>query len=153
MPLAIKPAKGYSVTFDASGVGESPRIPIVDDAMHAAVTPLGNRLRVAGTAEFAGFDLSVQKSRVDNLIGLLGSIYPEIACKLNFEKAFLWTGLRPMSSDGLPFIGSTKIKGLWVNSGHGPSGWTMAMGSARLLADLFDGHAPEIDPHPYRVTR
>jgi D-amino-acid dehydrogenase len=151
--LAIKPAKGYSVTFNVAHLDGRPGIPIVDDSMHVGITPLGERLRVVGTAEFAGFSRTIERTRTDNLIRVLNEIYPEIAPRLDLASAVSWTGLRPMSADGPPYVGATKIVGLWVNTGHGHLGWTMAMGSARVLRDLIAGKYPEIDPAPYGVDR
>jgi D-amino-acid dehydrogenase len=150
--LPIRPAKGYTLTFDQAPAG-SPRLPVVDDALHAAVVPLGSRLRIAGTAEFAGNDLSIRRERIENLVNLLRAMYPGIAARLDLAAGRPWTGLRPMSADGLPFIGATRIRGLYVNAGHGHLGWTLAVGSARLLADALDGRAPEIDPTPYAASR
>jgi len=151
--LPVKPAKGYSLTLDVADVRERPRIPIVDDAMHAAVAPIGDSLRIGGTAEFAGFDSTINRARIDNLAGLLRAIYPRIAAKVDFNKAIAWTGLRPMSCDGKPFIGPTSIRGLYVNAGHGHLGWTHAVGSGELLADLMTGRAPAIDPSPFFAAR
>jgi D-amino-acid dehydrogenase len=151
--LPVKPAKGYSLTVDVSGASHRPGIPVVDDAMHAAVAPLGDRLRVAGTAEFAGFDTTIDRVRVENLAALLRAIYPGLAKNVDFSKAVAWTGLRPMSCDGKPFIGESAVRGLYVNSGHGHLGWTLAVGSGQLLADLVVGRKPAIDPLPFRVDR
>jgi len=151
--LPIKPAKGYSLTYPLPASVAAPRIPVVDDAMHAAVVPLGDRIRVAGTAEFAGHNRTLDPQRVENLALLLERLYPDLAPHLDARAAQGWTGLRPMSADGRPFIGETSVPGLWINAGHGHLGWTMAVGSARLLADLMQGRTPEIDPRPYSVGR
>lgn len=151
--ISVKPAKGYSVTIDASDISGIPRIPVMDDALHAAVTPLGCRLRLVGTAEFAGFDKSIVQSRIDNLFDLLESVLPEVAEQVDRDKAEPWAGLRPMSSDGRPFIGPANVSGLFINTGHGPLGWTMAMGSGHLLADQILGQSPAIDMRPYLPDR
>lgn len=151
--LPVKPAKGYSLTVQMAGMTGRPGIPVVDDAMHAAVAPIGDRLRVGGTAEFAGFDTSINRTRVDNLASLLRAIYPRIAERIDFSKAEAWTGLRPMSCDGKPFIGPCGPRGLYVNAGHGHLGWTHAVGSGQLLADLIGGREPAIDPSAFRVDR
>ncbi|HKZ72519.1 MAG TPA: FAD-dependent oxidoreductase, partial [Steroidobacteraceae bacterium] len=80
-------------------------------------------------------------------------IYPRIAASIDHTSAETWTALRPMSADGLPFIGPTHVRGLFVNAGHGHLGWTLAAGSANLIADLIAGQEPAIDPSPYRCTR
>jgi D-amino-acid dehydrogenase len=90
---------------------------------------------------------------VENLFSLLKTLYPGIANQLEFSDGQQWAGLRPVSADGRPYIGESGIKGLYVNSGHGHLGWSMAMGSACLLADLMLDNKPEIDPTPYRVGR
>lgn len=151
--LAIKPAKGYSLTFRVADAGDLPRLPIVDEAAHAAVTPIGDRLRAAGTAEFAGNDARVTPARIDNLLRLLIRLYPKIAARCDPADGEPWAGLRPMSADGRPFIGRTRIEGLWTNAGHGHLGWTMAAGSASLLAQLLCGEEPGMDPTPYRANR
>lgn len=150
--LGIRPAKGYSLTVEA-GDGPMPALPVVDDALHAAITPLGSRLRIAGTAEFAGEDRRLDRARIENLEGLLGALYPEVRARVRIEDAVPWCGLRPMTADGLPFVGAAPLKGLWVNAGHGHLGFTLAAGSARLLADLMDARAPEIDPAPFAPVR
>jgi D-amino-acid dehydrogenase len=149
--LPVQPVKGYSVTFDCP-LGKGPlRIPVVDEDFHAAVVPLGGSIRVAGTAEFAGFDTSSNPDRIRNLLRLLRQILPQMA----FDRAAArpWCGLRPTSADGVPIIGPTPIAELWVNTGHGHLGWTMAAGSAQLLADLISGEAPALDPLSYALAR
>jgi D-amino-acid dehydrogenase len=151
--VPIRPVKGYTLTFDASRIEGGPMIPIIDDGLHAAIVPLGSRLRVAGTAEFAGEDLHLVAERVENLITLLNTILPRIAQQLSRSSAQPWVGLRPMSADGLPFIGPTRTSGLYINAGHGHLGWTHSVGSACLLADIIDGKNPDIDPSPYSPLR
>ena len=149
--LPIKPAKGYSLTYDMTDATGRPTTAIVDDAMHAAVVPLGDRIRVVGTADFAGDDRRVEPQRIDNLARLFARLYPALASQLDRSRAEAWAGLRPMSADGRPFIGASGKPGLWVNAGHGHLGWTMAVGSARLLTQLMLGDAPEIDPGPFAI--
>jgi len=151
--LPVRPVKGYSLTLDMSGLNARPGLPVVDDAMHAIVTPLGDRLRVAGTAEIAGEDAELTPERIDNLKRLLLVLYPEIAPQVLDGEIKPWTGLRPMSADGKPFIGQTRAKGLWLNTGHGHLGWTQAMGSGALLADMIAEQQTAIDPAPYAADR
>jgi len=146
--LPVRPAKGYSVTFEGS---RTLRVPIVDDDMHAAIVPVGNATRVAGTAEFAGFDLTIRPERVRNLRKLAQKILP--GAGLDVATAQPWCGLRPMSADGVPIIGATTIPNLWLNTGHGHLGWTMAAGSGQLLAELLSGETPGLDPQPYSLAR
>lgn len=153
LPLGVKPVKGYSVTVDLTGIEGMPGLTVLDDSMHAGMTPLGNRLRLVGTAEFSGFDLSINRVRTNNLYSMFESMLPEIASQVDPATAVPWAGLRPMSYDGKPFIGETDLPGLFVNAGHGHLGWTMAMGSAQLLADaLLDERSP-IDRRPFSPAR
>jgi len=139
--LPVKPAKGYSLTLDASTfMDEAPGRPIVDQHMHAAVTP-------------AGLDPRIRTARIDNLYLLFERLFPHLAPRVDRRSAVPWAGFRPMSVDGMPFIGRTPIDGLWVNSGHGHMGWSMAPGSARLLCDIMQGRAPEIDASAFAVSR
>jgi D-amino-acid dehydrogenase len=151
--IAVKPAKGYSITFDGSGLDRLPDVAIGDDALHAVITTFGKRLRVVGTAEFTGFDKSLTKERIDNLFHVLDTVLPEQSAALDRSQASAWAGLRPMSNDGKPFIGVSAVGGLFVNTGHGALGWTMAMGSANLLADQMCGTVPEIDGKPFDARR
>jgi D-amino-acid dehydrogenase len=151
--VPVRPVKGYSITLPASDWPERPRIPVADDHLHAAVVPIGDSLRVAGTAEFAGLDTTVRSARIENLDKLLRQIYPSFAQSSNGCDRRPWCGLRPMSADGVPIIGPTSKAGLYLNTGHGHLGWTMAAGSGRALADLVVGREPEIDLSSYRVDR
>ena len=153
LSLRIKPVKGYSLTVDLNGSAVRPIIPVIDDALHAAATPLGTQLRLAGTAEFAGFDARLDSRRIDKLVNFLKALYPNIYENMNIETVSPWTGFRPMSADGLPFIGPSNIKGLYINTGHGHLGWTMAMGSAQLLASFIREQTPDIDPSPFNPLR
>jgi D-amino-acid dehydrogenase len=149
--LPVMPAKGYSITVPI-GHGLLPRHPVVDDALHAAVVPLGgDRLRVAGTAEFAGNDASVRPERIANLVGLLRRVYPSIA--VDEGRLAPWAGLRPMTPDGKPILGRTPIANLYLNTGHGPLGWTLAAGSGKLVADVITGSAPSHDLAPFGLDR
>ncbi len=151
--LPVRPAKGYSITVPLGDWSPPPVIPVVDDALHAVVVPLGDRIRVAGTAELAGFDREIRPERIENLRGLLQQTYPEFAAKLDPAQIQPWTGLRPMSSDGVPLIGPTRLDNLYLNTGHGHLGWTLAAGSARALADLITHAAPEVNMADYSPAR
>jgi D-amino-acid dehydrogenase len=150
--LPIKPVKGYSLTFEVRNAPR-PRIAVIDEAMHAAVVPLGERLRVVGTAEFTGHDMRLHPRRIENLEQLFARLYPALVSHIDAATTVAWTGLRPVTPDGLPHVGASRVAGLWINSGHGHLGWTMAVGSAGLLVDLMLDKTPEVDPQPFRVGR
>ena len=121
VPLGVRPVKGYSVTVDVSGISDVPTLPVLDDSMHAGMTPLGNRLRMVGTAEFTGFDTTINPVRTDNLYAMFEAMLPGIARQVDRAAAKPWAGLRPMSYDGKPFIGATKLDGLYVKLRAGSS--------------------------------
>ncbi|MBV7255304.1 FAD-dependent oxidoreductase [Pacificimonas sp. WHA3] len=148
--LSVKPVKGYSITYQLPDHADLPRLPVIDEEMHAAVVPIGKRIRVVGTAEFAGFDRRLSAARLANLDRIFARLYPSLVHRTIGRDRVEWAGLRPMSADGLPFIGASPVNGLYLNTGHGFLGWTMAAGSAALLADIMLGHEPVIDPQPYR---
>lgn len=143
--LPVCPVKGYSITAPAGDWADRPAYPVLDSQLHAVVVPVGDRIRVAGTAEFAGFDREITQGRIDNLRTLLRRVYPEFEARLNESDVTAWTGLRPMTPDCLPIIGHSAIENLFVNTGHGSQGWTMACGCGRAVADVICGHEPGID--------
>ncbi|MGH8288829.1 MAG: D-amino acid dehydrogenase [Steroidobacteraceae bacterium] len=149
--VPVRPAKGYSITFERPPLDPPFRVPVADDDFHAVVVPLENVIRVAGTAEFTGYDLTLPEARIDNLLTLVRQVLPHGG----FERARAkpWCGLRPMSVDGVPIIGPTSIANLWTNTGHGPLGWTMAAGSGHLLSDLLTGGSPAVEPDDYALAR
>jgi D-amino-acid dehydrogenase len=151
--IPVRPAKGYSCTISMEGWNARPRLPILDDDMHAVATPLGDRIRLAGTAEFAGYDRQITMSRIENLLQFFRSSFPDLADRLNGAEINAWTGLRPMSSDGVAHIGQSRLENIFINTGHGHLGWTQAVASGRLLADIVSGNTPEIDPTPFSPGR
>jgi len=151
--LPVRPVKGYSITVPTARWHQAPRMPVIDDALHAAATPLGSRLRVAGTAEIAGYDESLTPARINNLFTLLLELFPSYAPQLDRNNAQPWAGLRPVSPDGVPHIGQLGAENLFVNTGHGHLGWTLAAGSGALLADLVCGKTPQIAAAPYDPRR
>ena len=152
--IPVKPVKGYSLTYNTAGIENTPKIPIIDEGIHIAITPYQNRIRIAGTAEFVGFNDEVHPKRFNYLNSKLNEVYPSLYSKVkDDEDAEIWFGFRPMSADGLPFIGESKIKGLYLNTGHGHLGWTLAMGSADILADQMVGSETQIDSKPYQANR
>jgi D-amino-acid dehydrogenase len=153
LSIPVRPVKGYSITVPFGDWESPPQMPVIDDALHTAATPLGRRLRVAGTAELAGYDLSLTPARLENLYRLLLALFPSIAPHVDRALALPWAGLRPVCADGVPLIGRYRYRNLFLNTGHGHLGWTLCAGSARLLADLIAGVAPEIDAAPYDAQR
>ena len=153
-PLGIKlpiyPAKGYSVTLPLDGSNRAPAMSITDEANKLVYSRLGNRLRIAGTAEFVGYDASVTPLRVDAVLNATMKMFPGCG---DPAKAKLWAGLRPLTPDCVPIIGRTPVKNLFLNTGHGTLGWTLGAGSGRVAADIISGAAPEIETTDYSVDR
>nr|CAX84011.1 D-amino acid dehydrogenase small subunit [uncultured bacterium] len=145
-PLGIRPAihpvKGYSATIPIAGHGGAPTVSLIDDEYKMVYSRLGRKLRVAGTAEFAGFDASVTPSRAHPLLERAMALFPDCG---DPEGTEFWAGLRPMTPDSVPVVGRTRFSNLFLNTGHGTLGWTMACGSGRAVADLATGGAPEVD--------
>ncbi len=134
--LPIYPAKGYSATVQLSPDSVAPSTSLTDDGHKLVFSRLGNRLRIAGTAEFTGFNLSLNPARCTALLERTRTLFPALR---EIGSPEYWCGLRPVTPSSVPFIGRTKIRNLWMNTGHGTLGWTMACGSAALLSDLLDG--------------
>jgi D-amino-acid dehydrogenase len=151
--LPIRPVKGYSVSFRCRSGVRTLRTPVIDDALHAAVVPLNGVLRVAGIAEFAGANLTIDPVRVRSLLMLLPKILPQYEQHLETSTAQPWCGLRPMTADGVPIIGRTRIPNLYLNTGHGHLGWTLAVGSAELLAAVMLDGRSELEPISYSLAR
>lgn len=145
--VPIYPMKGYSISFDASDA--CPQVTITDDAAKQVYTTLGNRMRVAGTAEFAGYNEAVRQVRIDPLKRGMREIFPTAPMD-NFAE---WACLRPSMPDGPPIIGATPVENLFINSGHGTLGWTQGAGSARLVADVINGKPTEIPLSGLEIER
>ncbi len=139
--LPVYPVKGYSATLSIKGWNSAPTVPLVDDARKLAITRLGDRLRLAGTAEFNGFDRQLNPQRGRMLLDNLLEIFPDCP---GVESTQHWTGLRPMTPDGIPVIGNTPFQNLFINTGQGHLGFTMACGSAKVLTDIINDKQPDI---------
>lgn len=137
--LPVYPAKGYSATLTLADDSHAPSVSITDDERKLVFSRLGNRLRVAGTAEFNGYDLSADPVRCQALLDRTRQLFPKLA--VEGEPAF-WCGLRPATPSNVPLIGRSRLSNLWLNTGHGTLGWTMACGSGAALADLVGGSRP-----------
>lgn len=133
--LPVVPAKGYSLSIPMNGWANRPAHMIADLGVHAGINPLGDVLRVAGTAEFAGFRVGVTAERTRYMIGLVEQIFPSFAKTIDPSTIEPWGGHRPLCADGIPIIGSTRIPNVYVNTGHGGLGWTQAAGSGKALAE------------------
>jgi len=145
-PLGIRipvyPVKGYSITVPIVDPSGAPESTVMDETHKVAVTRLGERIRVGGTAELAGYTLKLHEARRHTLEHVVGDLFPHGG---DLSKAEFWCGLRPMTPDGTPLVGPTDIGNLYLATGHGTLGWTMAAGTARVVADLISGRSPEID--------
>jgi D-amino-acid dehydrogenase len=151
--LPIQPIKGYSLTVDCKNWATKPHVPVIDHERHIAITPLGDSIRVAGTAEFAGFDKTINPERIEDLKRLLLTIYPRTSEYINKDSVSHWAGLRATSVDGVPFITGTHYKNLYINTGHGHLGWTLALGSGKILSDMISGHRSVLNIDPYSLAR
>jgi D-amino-acid dehydrogenase len=140
--IPVYPVKGYSITVPVADASGAPESTVMDETHKVAVTRLGNRIRVGGTAELAGYTLRLHEARRRTLLHVLGDLFPDGG---DLGRSEFWCGLRPMTPDGTPVVGGTTMPNLWLATGHGTLGWTMAAGTARVLADLIGGRKPEID--------
>jgi D-amino-acid dehydrogenase len=140
--LPIYPIKGYSITLPVTDGDAAPQSTIMDETHKVAITRLGDRIRVAGQAEIIGYNKRLGSHATDTVRHVVSDLFPKGG---DVGKAEGWTGLRPMTPDGTPVIGPTRYDNLWLNTGHGTLGWTMACGSGRAVADAMLGRPPEID--------
>jgi D-amino-acid dehydrogenase len=140
--LNVYPVKGYSITLPVVDEAAAPVSTVMDETFKVAITRLGDRIRVGGTAELAGYSTRLREARRETLEHSVRDLFPLGG---DLSKASFWTGLRPMTPDGPPVIGPTALGNLWLNTGHGTLGWTMACGSGALLADLVSGRLPNIE--------
>ena len=143
LQIPVYPVKGYSLTVPVVDTFSAPISTVMDETYKVAITRFDDRIRVGGMAELAGFDLSLNPRRRETLEMVLNGLFPNGG---DVTKSQFWTGLRPMTPDGTPIIGkaSDMINNVWLNTGHGTLGWTMACGSGQLLADLMAGQKPAI---------
>lgn len=142
IPLPVYPVKGYSITLPIADARFAPESTIMDETHKVAVTRLGDRIRVGGTAELAGYSLALRDARRSTLEHVVTDLFPRGGA---VEQAEFWCGLRPMTPDGTPIVGATPYDNLFLATGHGTLGWTMAAGTGRVIADLLSGRKPEID--------
>jgi len=148
IPVPIYPVKGYSLTIDAHSDEVGPVSTVSDESLKVGHTNLENRIRVGGTAELAGYDFSRPEKRYEGLIASLRMLFPKVP-EAAIASAERWSGLRPVTPDGPPRIGRCRYPNLYLNSGHGTLGWTMACGSGKTLADHISGIRPEVDITPF----
>jgi D-amino-acid dehydrogenase len=140
--IPVYPVKGYSITVPISDPTGAPESTIMDETHKVAVTRLGDRIRVGGTAELAGYSLKLREARRGTLEHVVTDLFPRGG---DVARAEFWCGLRPMTPDGTPIVGATPVRNLLLATGHGTLGWTMAAGTGRVIADLVSGREPEID--------
>ena len=152
-PLGIKlpvyPVKGYSLTIPIVDPSKSPESTVMDETYKNAITRLGDRIRVGGMAEISGYTNDLGQARRRTLEHSVTDLFPGG----DLSKANFWSGLRPMTPDGTPVIGATRLTNLYINSGHGTLGWTMSCGSARMLSDVISGRKPEIETADLALSR
>ncbi len=148
--LPVYPVKGYSITVPITDAGGAPESTVMDETHKVAVTRLGDRIRVGGTAELAGYTLKLHEARRRTLEHVVTDLFPAGG---DVSRAEFWCGLRPMTPDGTPVVGGTKLANLYLATGHGTLGWTMAAGTGRVMADLISGRKPGIDLDGLTIAR
>jgi D-amino-acid dehydrogenase len=148
-PLGVRvplyPGKGYSATYDIIDPARANTVSLTDDEYKIVFSRLGNRLRVAGTAELNGYDRSLNAARCEALTRRTQQVFPGVC---DYERPRYWAALRPVTPSNVPLIGATRVPGLFVNTGHGTLGWTMGVGSGKLLADIVSGRPTDIEVPP-----
>lgn len=149
--LPIYPGKGYSATFKILKPELAPEVSFIDDSVKCAVSRLGDQLRIAGTIEVGGYDLSldnpVSQARCAMLARRVETVFPGVCDTRSVAEGGnpqYWTGLRPATPTNIPYIGQSPVRKLWVNAGHGTLGWTHGAGSGKAIAELISGHKPDM---------
>jgi D-amino-acid dehydrogenase len=148
--IPVYPVKGYSITLPVTDPAGAPESTIMDETHKVAVTRLGDRIRVGGTAELAGYDERLHEARRQTLAHVVSDLFPHGG---DVAKASFWCGLRPMTPDGTPIVGPAPVEGLILATGHGTLGWTMAAGTGRVVADMVAGRQPAIDSEGLGLER
>ncbi len=148
--LPVYPVKGYSITVPIVDEARAPVSTLLDESYKVAITRLGDRIRVGGMAEISGFNNDLPEARRATLEYSLGSLFPGAG---DTSRASYWSGLRPMTPDSTPVVGATKFGNLFLNTGHGTLGWTMACGSAAVIADLMSGRRAAIETDDLSIAR
>jgi len=148
--LPVYPVKGYSITVPIVDEHRSPVSTLMDESYKVAITRLGERIRVGGMAELSGYSDELPAARRSTLEYSVGSLFPGAG---DLSRASFWSGLRPMTPDGTPVIGETRFANLFLNTGHGTLGWTMACGSAKVITDLISGKAADIETADLAISR
>ncbi|WOE33010.1 MULTISPECIES: D-amino acid dehydrogenase [unclassified Acinetobacter] len=149
LDLPVYPVKGYSLTVPIVDPDQAPQSTVLDETYKIALTRFDQRIRVGGMAELSGFNLGLNEHRRNTLEMVTADLFPGG----DLQQASFWTGLRPMTPDSTPIIGATSYKNLFLNTGHGTLGWTMACGSGKLIADLVLKHSPEISTEGLSLAR
>ncbi|MGN7292928.1 D-amino acid dehydrogenase [Rhizobium sp. SAFR-030] len=147
--LPVYPVKGYSLTIPIVDAARAPESTVMDETYKIAITRLGDRIRVGGMAEISGYTNDLGQARRRTLEHSVTDLFPGG----DVSKANFWSGLRPMTPDGTPVIGATKVRNLFLNTGHGTLGWTMSCGSAKVLADIVGGRQADIETKDLAVAR
>jgi D-amino-acid dehydrogenase len=142
VPIPVYPAKGYSATLSTEGFSGAPYVSLTDEAKKIVFSRVGDRMRIAGTAELAGYNTELNMVRCEALIKRARELFPNAA---DYDHPQYWTGLRPSTPSNRPLIGRARYRNLFLNTGHGTLGWTEGPGSGRALADLVSGKVPEVD--------
>ena len=148
--LPVYPVKGYSITVPITDAACAPESTVMDETHKVAVTRLGDRIRVGGTAELGGYNLQLREERRTTLNHVVNDLFPQGG---DTSKAEFWTGLRPMTPDGTPVLGGTPYPNLHLSTGHGTLGWTMAAGTGRVMADLLSNRPTEISMDGLTLAR
>jgi D-amino-acid dehydrogenase len=142
VPCMVYPAKGYSATYPVTDPRRAPYVSLTDSAHKVVISRLGDKLRVAGTAELNGYSRALNPTRCEALTRLTRELFPDA---VDFDGVAYWSGLRPLTPSNVPLIGRTKLPNLYLNTGHGTLGWTMGCGSGKAIADLISGRKPQVD--------
>jgi D-amino-acid dehydrogenase len=148
--IPVYPVKGYSITVPITDASGAPESTVMDESHKVAVTRLGDRIRVGGTAELAGYNLRLHEARRQTLEHVVTDLFPRGG---DVARAEFWCGLRPMTPDGTPVVGATRLPNLFLATGHGTLGWTMAAGTGRVITDVISGRKPGIDMDGLTVDR
>jgi D-amino-acid dehydrogenase len=140
--VPVYPLKGYSITLPLAPGDDAPTVSLTDEAHKIVISRLGHRLRAAGTAELTGYDREVNPVRCNAILRRIGELFPGLGAINTVDR---WAGLRPATPGNVPVVGRTRLRNLYLNTGHGTLGWTLACGSGDALADIVSGRKPQVE--------